>query len=141
MSEIAENSQTHRAFVTQPFRSGQAAPAGTAGFSVGPDCYNRAMRRRLRKLCYGVQGPGYERSAGVHLVRALLFGIFGLWMGAAGFFLLFALVVGWRDASLLAVLIGLGVLGLAPVALMQGLTHPAYHRYALQHRRTGGGKR
>lgn len=90
------------------------------------------------KLCYGAQGPGYERAAGVHLARAVLFSIFGLWMGAVGFFLLLSLAIGWWDPTWLAVLIGLGVLGLAPVSLMQGLTHPARHRYAMHHRRAGG---
>ncbi|GAA1691572.1 hypothetical protein GCM10009830_44160 [Glycomyces endophyticus] len=99
------------------------------------------MRRRLRRFCYGIERPDFERSAGVHLVRALVFGLAGLWLGATGLLLAYSLVAGWTAAEWSAGLIGLGVLGFAPVALMQGLAQPAAQRYTLRHRRTGGGGR
>lgn len=108
---------------------------------AGRGLVERAMRRRLRKLCYGIQGPGRERSAGVHLARVLLFAFNGLWFGAAAFLLVFSLAAGWSDLRWLTLLIVFGVIGVGPAALVQAFVHPAPHRYAMHHRRASGGGR
>lgn len=95
------------------------------------------MRRRLRKLCYGIERAEFELSAGVFLARALLFGFVGLWLASVVFLLVLSLSIGWTNARWLAVLIGLGVLGAAALALIHASAQPAHHRYALRHRRAG----
>jgi len=93
------------------------------------------MRKLLRRLCYGSEGPDLERSAGVYLARALLFAFVGLWQLAAAVFLIVSVFVGWWDREWLGNLIGIGWLGFSVIARI-GLVQPAHHRYTLLQRRT-----
>jgi ABC-type bacteriocin/lantibiotic exporter with double-glycine peptidase domain len=99
------------------------------------------MNRHLRRLCYGIDGPEYERSAGVPLARAVLFGFFGIMHLLVAVTLVASLILGWNDPRFLAIVIAIGVLNIVPILLIHGFLHPAQLRHTMRHRRSNGGSR
>ncbi|MEU6249306.1 hypothetical protein [Glycomyces sp. NPDC047010] len=93
------------------------------------------MRKLLRRLCYGFEGPDLERSAGVYLARALLFAFVGLWQLAVAVLLIISVFAGWWNREWLSNLTGIGVLGFSVIAMI-GFVQPAHHRYTLLQRRS-----
>jgi hypothetical protein len=99
------------------------------------------MNRRLRRLCYGIDGPEYEQSAAVPLARAVLFGICGAINLLVALTLIVSLILGWNDPRFLSLVIVIGVLNIAAIMLVHGFLHPARLSHTVRHRRSAGRSR
>ncbi|GAB4001220.1 hypothetical protein GCM10029992_36050 [Glycomyces albus] len=88
------------------------------------------MHEELRKAVYGAQGPEFERTAGVYLGRAWLFGLAALIMATDATLMAIRAVTGpWPlDVATIFALLSAGFSAGASAMLVQ----PARHRYPLR---------
>lgn len=88
------------------------------------------MNEELRKVACGAEGPAFERSPGVHLARAWLFGLAAFGMLAAAAAMTIRAVIGpWPlDVAWTLIFVAWGFLAASFAMLIQ----PARIRYPLR---------